>query len=278
LSTPEHLGTAVEIARAAGRILLDYQGRVAIEYKGSADLVTAADRASEEFISGELKRRFPEHRLVAEEGARRGGGSEYLWYVDPLDGTTNFAHGLPFFAVSMGLEYRGEIVAGAVFNPRLEEMFTAERGGGAQLNGERLHVSATPNLDQSLLATGFPAHSRRKNPNVHLYHAITLRSHGVRRYGSAALDLCYVAAGRFDGFWEFGLNPWDTAAGALILTEAGGRITDIVGGQYRVTGPEVVGTNGLIHDEVIRLFGEILAGKAPDPLPSAGEYLASRSS
>jgi myo-inositol-1(or 4)-monophosphatase len=215
------------IAREAGGLLMDYFAkRVVIEYKGDADLVTIADRSSETLIRGRLKDCWPEHDILGEEGGLVDTGSDYRWYVDPLDGTTNFAHGYPVFCVSMALEHRGQRIAGVVYDPTRDEMFTATRGGGAYLNGRRVQVSTITRLNESLVATGFPSHKRHKNPNIFFYHHITLRTHGVRRAGSAALDLCNVACGRFEGFWEFNLNPWDTAAGVLMVEESGGSVTD----------------------------------------------------
>ncbi len=170
---------------------------------------------------------------MGEEGTRIETGSDFKWYVDPLDGTTNFAHGYPVFCVSLAVEFRGQRVAGVIYDPTRDEMFAAEKGNGARLNGEVMHVSSTAELAESLVGTGFPSHKRHKNPNIYFYHHLTLHSHGVRRAGSAALDLCNVAAGRYEGFWEFNLNPWDTAAGVLIVEEAGGRVTDFSGGPFR---------------------------------------------
>ena len=215
------------IAREAGTLLMGYFAKhVTIEYKGDVDLVTEADRASEKLIVQRLQARWPEHGIVGEEGTRSETEAEYRWYVDPLDGTTNFAHGYPVFCVSIALvRHDGQLEVGVLYDPTRDEMFSAERGQGATLNGKRLQVSKTKALAESLLGTGFPSHKRHKNPNIHFYHQLTLRSHGVRRAGSAALDLANVASGRYDGFWEFNLNPWDTAAGVLIVQEAGGMVT-----------------------------------------------------
>ena len=212
------------IAREAGALLLQYfHQALKIEYKGEADLVTAADRASEVLIRERIAKQFPSHDVLGEEQGLKDRGSEYRWYVDPLDGTTNFAHGFPVFCVSMALEHRSgsntNRIAGVVYDPTRDELFSAEQGKGAQLNGRSIHVSKIAQLKESLVATGFPSHKRHQNPNIFFYHQITLRTHGVRRAGSAALDLCNVACGRFDGFWEFNLNPWDTAAGMVIVEE-----------------------------------------------------------
>ncbi|HEY3615762.1 MAG TPA: inositol monophosphatase family protein, partial [Candidatus Sulfotelmatobacter sp.] len=210
------------IAREAGALLLHYfhQG-LKIEYKGEADLVTAADRAAETLIRERISKLFPSHDVLGEEQGLNDQRGDYRWYVDPLDGTTNFAHGYPVFAVSMALEHQalaerssgqpGRRIAGVIYDPTRDELFTAEQGRGAHLNGKPIHVSKAAQLKECLVATGFPSHKRHKNPNIYFYHQITLRTHGVRRAGSAALDLCNVACGRFDGFWEFNLNPWDTA-------------------------------------------------------------------
>jgi myo-inositol-1(or 4)-monophosphatase len=266
------------IAREAGALLMQYfhQG-LKIEYKGDADLVTAADRASEKLIRERIGKQFPSHDVLGEEQGLNDQGSDYRWYVDPLDGTTNFAHGYPVFCVSMALEHRapglpGKRVAGVVYDPTRDELFTAEPGIGAQLNGKAIHVSKTTELKECLVATGFPSHKRHKNPNIHFYHQITLRTHGVRRAGSAALDLCNVASGRFDGFWEFNLNPWDTAAGVLIVEEAGGRVTRFNGSPFEIDSRETLGSNGLVHDALLREFAEIFAGRGLDPLPDAREY------
>ena len=270
--------SAIEaIAREAGELLMGYFARrVPIEYKGDVDLVTEADRASEALIMDRILARFPRHDVLGEEGARRETGSDYKWYVDPLDGTTNFAHGFPVFCISLGLEHKGQLIAGVVYDPARGEMFSAEKGSGAYLNQRRIHVSKTARLIESLMATGFPSHKRHKNPNIHFYHQITLRTHGVRRAGSAALDLASVASGRFDGFWEFNLNPWDLAAGVLLVEEAGGQVSGFQGQPFRLADRDVVATNGLIHADLLREFAEIFAGRGLEPLPDPREYAKSR--
>ncbi len=261
------------VARDAGALLMEYfRQRVKIEYKGDVDLVTVADRKSEALILERIRREFPGHDVMGEEGTRIETGSDYKWYVDPLDGTTNFAHGFPVFCVSLAVEHRGERIAGVVYDPTRDEMFSAEKGSGAELNGERIRVSATPRLGEALVATGFPSHKRHKNPNIYFYHQLTLRSHGVRRAGSAALDLCNVASGRFDGFWEFNLNPWDTAAGVLMVEEAGGRVTDFSGGPFQIASRETVASNGLVHDALLAEFQAIFAGRGLEELPSPVAY------
>jgi myo-inositol-1(or 4)-monophosphatase len=274
----QYLADLEPIAREAGALLMSYFDRhIKIEYKGDVDLVTAADRASEKLIAERLHARWPQHGIVGEEGTRTDTSAEYRWYVDPLDGTTNFAHGYPVFCVSIALaRHDDQLEAGVLFDPTRNELFAAERGQGATLNGNPIHVSKTDRLAESILGTGFPSHKRHKNPNIHFYQQITLRSHGVRRAGSAALDLANVAAGRYDGFWEFNLNPWDTAAGVLIVLEAGGQVTRFDGTPFRLDSREVLATNGLIHDEVLANFSDIFAGRGLEPLPSPVEYAKSR--
>ena len=258
---------AVETAREAGNILLaEFDRPVRISYKGEMDLVTQADQRSEQAIVARLCSHFPKHAVVAEEGGGHENVSGFRWYVDPLDGTTNFAHGYPCFAVSIGLAEKDELLVGVVFNPVSGELFSAVKGEGAFLNQKAIHVSAIETLSTSLLATGFPSHKRTQNPNIHYYWDFTLRSHGVRRDGSAALDLCSVACGRFDGFWEFGLKPWDTAAGVLIVREAGGMISDFAGRPYRLGGPEVLASNGRIHSEMQQVAADIAERATANPL------------
>lgn len=263
-----YLEPAVEIARESGALLSHFlERRIGFELKGDYDLVTEADRASERLIVDRLQARFPTHSIVAEEGMGEERSSEYRWYVDPLDGTTNFAHGFPVFNVTMALERAGELICGVIFDPVRQEMFTAERGGGAYLNNRRLHVSKVLTLADSLVATGFPSRRRHLNINVHFYHQLAMCTHGVRRAGAAAIDFAYVAAGRLDAFWEFTLNPWDMAAGLLLVQEAGGKASDMKGGPVSLRGAHVVASNGLIHDELITLFDEIFNGKLRYPLP-----------
>jgi myo-inositol-1(or 4)-monophosphatase len=265
--TKNYLEAAIEIAQEAGKILCEEFDRPPhIVYKGEADLVTQADKRSERAIVERLTKYFPEHAIAAEEGTGHEADSEFRWHVDPLDGTTNFAHGYPCFCVSIALTQRDIILAGIVFNPIGNEMFTAARGEGAALNGKSIHVSKIETLAASLLCTGFPAHKRMASPNIHYYWDFTLRSHGVRRDGSAALDLASVAAGRFEAFWEFGLNRWDVAAGMLLVQEAGGKITDFSGQPYHLGGPMILATNGLIHDETQRIAFEISQRDPDSPL------------
>jgi myo-inositol-1(or 4)-monophosphatase len=282
----ELLSTAESIAREAGALLREFYHRgVRTEYKGDVDLVTEADRASEALIGARLRAAFPDHGIYGEEGTRQGLDREFRWYVDPLDGTTNFAHGFPVFCVVLGCERRrpglapdedGEMIAGVIYDPLRDEMFSAARGAGATLNGERIHVSSAKSLQESLIATGFPSHKRHSSPNVHFYQEFTLRSHGVRRAGSAAIDLAYVACGRLDGYWEFQLNPWDTSAGYLLLEEAGGRITHFDGSKFTLDSRETLATNGLIHNEMEHLFADMFAGRGLQPIPTPAEFAARR--
>jgi len=255
-----YLSTAIEIARAAGALLMEFFKRpLEITYKRRSDLVTEADWRSEALIVERLHKHFPMHAVVAEEGSGQRIDSEYCWYVDPLDGTTNFAHGFPVFCVTLGLTYREEVVAGVVYDPARDELFTAERGSGAFLNGQRLQVSKTADISECLVATGFPPFATNHDLNIEFYFRFTMLSHGIRRAGSAALDFCSVAAGRFDGFWELKLNPWDKAAGSLLVTEAGGRVTDILGRPFQLLGDDVFASNGLVHDQMCKVFSEVLA-------------------
>jgi myo-inositol-1(or 4)-monophosphatase len=265
----QYLETAVEIAREAGALLAHYfERRVAFEVKGEFDLVTEADRASEKLVVEKLRTYFPSHAIVAEEGSAFAGSSEYRWYVDPLDGTTNFAHSFPMFNVTLGLERAGEVIAGVIYDPLRQEMFTAEKGSGAYLNQRRVRVSTIRRLAESLGSTGFPSRKRSHNVNIHFYYQLAMASHGVRRTGSAALDLAYVACGRLDFFWEFGLKPWDEAAGTLLVEEAGGKISDMDGRPHSITKSDhLLADNGTLHGEVLSRFGEIFSGQPPVPIP-----------
>ena len=263
-----YLETGIEIAREAGALLSEYLERhIGFELKGEFDLVTAADRASEKLVVERLRSQFPSHNIVAEEGGGHSSESEYTWYVDPLDGTTNFAHGFPAFNITLGLERAGELIAGVVFDPLRDELFTAERGSGAWLNGQPIRVSGVKRLEDSLVATGFPSRKRHKNVNVYFYYELAMITHGVRRAGAAALDLAYVACGRLDAFWEFGLNPWDMAAGILLVQEAGGKASDMHGGPFHLRGRHLLTDNGAIHDETVALFDEIFQGRVRYPMP-----------
>jgi myo-inositol-1(or 4)-monophosphatase len=263
------LETAEEIAREAGALLLQlFHDGVAFELKGEFDLVTIADQTSEKLIVNRLKAHFPEHGIIAEEGGGHESQSEYRWYVDPVDGTTNFAHGYPVWNVTLALEKGDEMIAGVIFDPTRNEMFRAGRGTGAYLNQRQIHISPVRRLEDSLVSTGFPTGNRAKNPNIHFYHQLAMSTHGVRRGGSAALDLAYVACGRLEAFWEFGLKPWDLAAGRLLVQEAGGVVSDMLGQPHKI-GPSahLLTDNGLIHDQILELFAETFRGEMRHPMP-----------
>ncbi len=251
-------------ARAGALLRARHRERHLVSSKSSeVDLVTAVDREAERLILDHLLAAFPDHGVVAEESPARPGREPYTWYVDPLDGTTNFAHGYPQFAVSIALARDGELVLGLVHDPMREETFTALRGGGARLNGAPITVSETDELGRALLATGFPPDRRLRAAFYLTFVRLALeRGQCVRRAGAASLDLCYVACGRLDGFWEWKLHPWDLAAGRLIVEEAGGRVTDFEGGRHRLMGDETVASNGRVHAE---LLTALAAGRrAPD--------------
>jgi myo-inositol-1(or 4)-monophosphatase len=250
---------AIEAAQRAGRVLMEgITKEKKVSYKSSPiDLVTEFDRRSQEVIVGFLRDRYPEHGILAEEGIVKQSlakQSDYIWIIDPLDGTTNFAHGYPMFCVSIALEVKGEIVLGVVYNPFLGELFVAELKGGATLNGEPISVSKTKSLRESLLATGFSYKFGLMERNLGHFSDFIYQAQAVRRDGSAALDLCYVAMGRFDGLWELDLKPWDVAAGFLIVQEAGGLVTDFSGNRFNIYGSEILASNGHIHQEMIRVL------------------------
>ena len=259
----------MDIAREAGALLANYfERRVAVELKGEFDVVTEADRASEKLVVERLRSHFPAHAIVAEEGGGRESSSEYCWYVDPLDGTTNFAHGFPMFNVTLGLARAGEMIAGVIYDPIRQELFTAERGGGAYLNNRRIRVSSIQRLEDSLPCTGFPSRKRSQSVNIHFYYQLAMATHGVRRTGSAAIDLAYVACGRLDFFWEFGLKPWDMAAGALLVQEAGGRVAEMTGAPLSVAKSDhVLADNAILRDEILAAFADIFRGTLRVPLP-----------
>ena len=257
----EFRAVAVAAAQQAGKIIADaYRTEFRVDYKEGAttNLVTEVDRRSEVAIVEALSKAFPDHRILAEEG---GEGSQrqspYQWVVDPLDGTTNFAHGFPAFCVSIGLEAEGRIVLGVVYDPIRQELFEAQAGEGAFLNGERMRVSRASTLEKALLVTGFAYDQEGRRSNLDHFSRFALRAQGIRRTGSAAIDLCYVASGRIDGFWELKLFPWDVAAGSLIVTEAGGLVTNFAGNPFSIYGNEILASNGLIHQAMI----DVLTGK-----------------
>ena len=258
----ECLEVAVRAARAAGEMQKErLWSEVAIDFKGETDLVTEVDRACEELIVGTIRAAFPDHDVLAEEGEYEAGRSPCKWIIDPLDGTTNYAHGLPWFAVSIALEVAGEVVLGVVNHPMRDELFTAVRGEGAFLNGSRIAVSRRSPLKQALLATGFPYDRALGNEN-NFQHFIDFQmtARAVRRFGAAALDLAYVAAGRFDGYWECKLKPWDVAAGQLLVREAGGVVTNHAGAAYSVYDHRILASNGLIHGEMVTRLSEAPGG------------------
>lgn len=260
--------TATEIAREAGALLNKFAARgVGFELKGEHDLVTEADRASEQLIVERLRTHFPSHSIVAEEGGGHESASEYQWFVDPLDGTTNFAHRFPVYNVTLALAKAGEVVAGVVYDPTRDELFAAERGSGAYLNQRKIRVSGVTDLSDTLVSTGFPSARRHQNVNIHFYYQMAMITHGVRRCGAAAIDLAYVACGRSDAFWEFHLNPWDMAAGTLLVEEAGGRITDMAGKPYHLHVPHILADNGAVHDQIVGLFEQIFRGEFRHRMP-----------
>lgn len=258
------LETAIHAAKQAGRVILHYaRDGFLVENKSTIDLVTEADLAAEQCVIDVIWASYPDHGILAEERGRIGKGqSHYLWIIDPLDGTTNFAHGFPAYCVSIGLTYKEKCVLGVVYDPTRDELFSATHGGGAHVNDQPIRVSQTAQLNQALLVTGF-AYNIRETPNNNLDHfaRFALQVQGLRRTGSAALDLCYVAAGRFDGFWEVKLNAWDMAAGVVILREAQGRVTDFSGQSHSLYGQELVASNGRLHDSMLSVIQESLDSK-----------------
>lgn len=251
-----YLESVVDIARQAGDLLKEkFNEPHTIEYKGLINLVTEADHASEERIISKIRETYPDHDILTEESKGIATGAVFRWIIDPLDGTTNYAHGYPVFCVSVALERKGEICFGAVYNPMLNEMFFAEKGAGAFLNGKRIRVSDTEDLTKSLLATGFPYDVRdsREN-NLDHFNRMAVNAQAIRRAGAAALDMAYVAAGRFDGFWELKLMPWDTAAAWLLVEEAGGCVTDLSGSPFFLDAPHVLASNGIIHRDMVDIL------------------------
>jgi myo-inositol-1(or 4)-monophosphatase len=244
---------AAKAAREAGEILRDRFGQPHdVRFKGTIDLVTEADQAAEDLIADRLRTLCPEHDLLCEEGSVGAAvGSAYRWVVDPLDGTTNFAHGLPTFAVSIALEDEGVPVVGVVYDPMRDELFVARKGAGATLNEAAIHVSAVDRLIASILVTGFSYDFARRAQQAEVWRDFLTRVQAIRQTGSAALNLCYIAAGRLDGYWERGISPWDVAAGAVMVTEAGGTVTDMRGGEFRSEDREILASNGILHGELL---------------------------
>ncbi len=247
------LQVAVEAAHAAGRILKERADRIGkIQYKGEIDPITEVDLLCEQEVIGCIRKTFPDHAFLAEESGTTEGDSDHLWIIDPLDGTVNYAHGYPAYCVSIGYQYKGEMVAGAVYNPCLDELFVAEKGQGVTLNGKTISVSPITDLKQSLLATGFP-YDINESPDNNLDHFQNFikSCQAIRRPGSAALDLCYTAMGRFEGFWEMKLHPWDYAAGWLMIEEAGGTVTRFDGSPFQIGDRSILASNGHIHQAMV---------------------------
>ncbi len=251
---------AIEAAKEAGKFLKYNTGKVkSIEIKKGEErnLVSDLDKASEEKIIQHIHRHYPNHAILAEESGASDAVAEYKWVIDPLDGTTNYLHGVPVYCVTIALERKGELVAGVIYDPNMDELFTVEKGSGAYMNGKKLSVSSSSTLIASLLVTGFP-YDISVNPDHaidHFVHFLT-KSGGIRRLGSAALDLAYIASGRFDGFWEVNLNPWDMAAGVLLVEEAGGRVTNFLGRPSSIYLKQVLATNGKIHDQMVSVLSQ----------------------
>ena len=248
------LDFAIETVKQAGSIIMQHFGKISSVDRKSTDidLLTIADTESEAYILDRIKAAYPQHHIIAEESDLTEGNSDYRWVIDPLDGTTNFVHNLPIFAVSMGLQYKEETILGVVYNPATNKCFWAEKNGGAYLNDKPIHITSTNTLSNSLLVSGFPyIHDDRYDKYFDLFQELYGKTQGIRRLGAAALDFCFVAMGRFEGFWEFGLQPWDVCAGALILTEAGGRVSDWDGSPMPFSGTRVLATNFHIHGEMM---------------------------
>lgn len=260
----EYLDLAVQLAREAGDILKHYAGREKqVEFKGRANLVTIADKESEALVIRGIQQRYPDHAILAEESGITEAskpGSKVRWVIDPLDGTTNYAHQYPFYCVSIAVEEDGVVTCGAVYDPCRDEMFSGARGQGAFMNGAPIHVSDVGQLSHALLLTGFPYDFREKiDVSLAHFRGFLMESQAVRRGGSAALDICHMAAGRCDGFWELKLQPWDTAAGGVIAEEAGALITDFAGGPFSIYMKEILASNGLIHDEMKAVLAKLSA-------------------
>jgi myo-inositol-1(or 4)-monophosphatase len=252
----ESLKVAEEAIRMAGEILRqNIDSSREVVYKGAVNLVTDFDNRSQDIIFTHLSTRFPDHDFLAEEDLCEQRGSDFRWIIDPIDGTTNYAHNFPIFCVSIALEWKSNVVCGVIYDPMRDELFSALSGKGSRMNGHRIRISSNGDLDKSLLATGFPYDVRESEVNnIDHFANFATRVQAIRRCGSAALDLCYVACGRFDGFWEMKLNPWDVAAGVLIVEESGGRVTDFKGSQTTIYGKDLLASNGLIHEQMIEIL------------------------
>jgi len=260
----DFMSVACQAARTAGSILRENLGGAReITYKGDINLMTEMDMRSERAIVGTISAAFPEHGVIAEEETDLRGGSEFRWIIDPLDGTTNYAHGYPCFSVSIALEHQNEVIVAVVFDPMRDELFSAQKGSGAYLNDRKVRVSSVDTLIRSLLSTGFPYdRTVSDRNNMDFFHDLLMASQEVRRDGSAALDLCSVAAGRFDGFWELKLKPWDVAAGSLIVREAGGVVSDLAGNPVSLDAGEILASNGRIHQQMVAVLQNAVKRKA----------------
>jgi myo-inositol-1(or 4)-monophosphatase len=256
LKTEKFKKVAIEAALKAGAYIEKHVGRIrGVRYKGEINIVTHVDKKAEDIVVGTIRKSFPRHSFLAEEKAYEKRDPDFTWIIDPLDGTTNFLHAFPFFCVSVAVAYRGDILAGVVYDPMRKELFHARKGKGAFLNKKRIGVSGIRSVKKALLATGFAYDMRRKRKNnIANFVKFLKHSQAVRRAGSAALDLCYVASGRFDGFWEFYLNPWDTAAGLLMVRESGGRATRVNGAEYSIYDKEIVASNSKIHPQMVKML------------------------
>lgn len=255
-----HLNFAISLAKEAGQIQMKHYGKIhKVEYKGEINPVTEVDRLCDILISQKITEKFPDHDILTEENGHKIKGASWKWIIDPLDGTTNYFHGFPYFCVSIALEVDGDVKIGVVYNPVLDELFYAQKGRGAYLNGKRLQVSNTSKLEKGFLATGFP-YDLREHADFYLryFREFITKSFAIRRGGSAALDLSYLAAGRFDGFWELKLQPWDVAAGSLLILEAGGKVSDFRGNPFNIYLREILASNGLIHNEMLGVIQKVL--------------------
>jgi len=262
MKVERYLQVAIAAAKEAGRIQMEHFGHShPVQYKGDFNPVTEIDKACDRTITRMILDAFPDHDILTEESPFEEKGSHWKWIVDPLDGTTNYSRGFPFFAVSIGLEKEGEVKLGVVYHPALNELFHAGKGEGAYLNGKRIFVSRVDDLNEGFLCTGFP-YDVRAHADFYLnyFRQFIMRSFAIRRPGSAAIDLCYLAAGKFDGFWELKLHPWDVAAGSLMVTEAGGRVTDFQGQSMNIYSGEILASNGLIHEQMLDAIREIHTG------------------
>lgn len=253
----KYLDTAIDLAKRSGAIQMEGLGKAHdLQFKVGSDIVTEVDKACEKLIVDGIAKDFPGHDILAEEGSGGRRSSEYRWIIDPLDGTSNFAHAYPHFATSIALEHKGEIIIGVIFDPNRNELFVAEKGKGATLNGRRIKVSDTSELKNALLDTGFAYNKKVEEQEHNVPHFIDFlrAAHTIRRDGAAALDLCYVACGRFDGFWELYLKPWDIAAGSLLVKEAGGEVSLFNGSKFDIYGTQILASNGKLHEKMVKVL------------------------